>query len=153
MAATCRQATCPRIWLADDDDDFRGLVAEALTSDGYEVVEARDGVELLLLLDRAVEALEARPDVILADVCMPRLSGLGVLEHLKKTSLKPPVLLITGFFPESVAPLAKRLGAFGVLAKPCPMEQLRAAVTTAVWASRSNAAPLVGANQAHGGGR
>jgi len=128
----------PRVWVADDDDDFRALVVETLVADGYTVVEARDGVELLSLLDRAMESPATRPELVITDVRMPRLSGLGVLEYLRRAQVALPVVLMTGFFPESVGVLARRLGAFGVLTKPFLAEDLRSAVRSA---TRTSVAP------------
>jgi two-component system response regulator PilR (NtrC family) len=128
-AAVCRRSATT-VLVADDDDDFRALMVETLTSDGYLVLEARDGVELLSLLDEA-SGSSGWPDIIIADVRMPRLSGLGVLEHLKRAQIRLPVVLITGFVPESVGVLAKRLGAFGVIGKPFAVDALREAVRSA----------------------
>jgi CheY-like chemotaxis protein len=117
--------------VADDDDDFRALVAETLRSDGYTVVEARDGAELLSLLGDSLDDPFTRPDIILTDVLMPKLSGLGVLEELRRARVRLPVLMMTGFAPASVAAVAKRLGAVGVLKKPFDAADLRAAVLNA----------------------
>lgn len=70
--------------VADDDDDLRALVVETLRSDGYTVVEARDGAELLSMLSETLDDPIERPDVVLTDVLMPKLSGLGVLEQLRR---------------------------------------------------------------------
>jgi CheY-like chemotaxis protein len=120
-----------RVFVADDDDELRALVADTLRSDGYTVVEARDGAELLMLLEEAIDDPAARPDLIVSDACMPNLSGLGVLEHLKRAHIVVPVLIMTGFVPLSVGVVAKRLGGLGVLSKPFDADALRAAVAVA----------------------
>jgi two-component system response regulator (stage 0 sporulation protein F) len=117
-----------RVFVADDDDDLRALVVETLRSDGYTVVEARDGEELLALLSDTLADPGARPDIVVADVRMPKLSGLGVLEQLQRARVRLPVLLMTGFAPESVSIVARRLGAVGVLEKPFDVDDLRTAV-------------------------
>jgi CheY-like chemotaxis protein len=117
--------------VADDDDDLRALVVDTLRADGYTVVEARDGAELLALLSDTLGDPIARPDVIITDVLMPKLSGLGVLEELRRARVHMPVLMMTGFAPASVAAVAKRLGAVGVLKKPFDADALRAAVQNA----------------------
>lgn len=119
------------VLVADDDDDLRAVVVETLRADGYTVVEARDGAELLSLLSDTLDDPVSRPDVIITDVLMPRLSGLGVLEELKRARVRLPVLMMTGFAPASVAAVAKRLGAVGVLKKPFNTADLRAALLTA----------------------
>lgn len=117
--------------VADDDDDLRALVAETLRSDGHTVIEARDGAELLAVLSDTLSDPLACPDLILTDVLMPKLSGLGVLEELRRARVRLPVLMMTGFAPSSVAAVAKRLGAVGVLRKPFDADDLRTAVLNA----------------------
>jgi DNA-binding NtrC family response regulator len=117
-----------RVFVADDDDELRAVLVEALRDEGYVVVEARDGIELLTKLSDSMHDPAERPDVVVADVRMPKLSGLGVLEELKRAHVSLPVVLITGFAPHSVAVVAKRLGAVGVLKKPFELDDLRTAV-------------------------
>jgi len=117
--------------VADDDDELRAVVVDALRSDGYSVVEARDGEELLALVADLVGDAATRPDVIVADVRMPKLSGLGVLEELRRTHVRLPVVMMTGFSPDSVEVVARRFGAMGVLRKPFDLDDLRTAVMNA----------------------
>ena len=121
---------CPGtvVVVADDDDDLRSAVAEALRVEGYVVSEARDGAELIEMLDQG----SVLPDVIVADVKMPRLSGFGVLQALGRAHRDVPVVLMTGFFAdEPVSALARRLGAVGVLRKPFDSDDLLTAVCNA----------------------
>jgi len=120
------------IVVADDDDDFRALVAETLRSDGYSVMEARDGLELLTLVGGTSAPDAVRPNVVVTDVEMPGLTGLGLLERLQRARIKLPVVLMTGHFPASIRTLAKELGARLVLAKPFQADELRAAVSSAL---------------------
>jgi CheY-like chemotaxis protein len=121
-----------RVLVADDDDDLRALVVGSLREDGYEVSEAADGVELLTRLEEALdESAPHQPDVVLADVRMPRLSGLGVLEALRRARLSFPVVLMTVIKDDSVHLLARRLGAVGVIHKPLDMDDLRTALVNA----------------------
>jgi CheY-like chemotaxis protein len=120
------------VLVADDDDDMRSLVAETFRSDGYTVIEARDGAELLDRLEHAFDDPRALPDVVVSDVKMPHLSGLGVLNALRRAQLHFPVILMTVLADESVNTVAKRLGAVGVLRKPFDVDDLRTAVMNAV---------------------
>ena len=120
-----------RVLVADDDDALRGVVADALRSDGYVVVEARDGLEGMALLNDSMSDPLTRLDVVVADVRMPNLSGLGMLEQLRHTGVRLPVVMITGFYPNSVEVVAKRLGALGVLRKPFDLDDLRTALMNA----------------------
>ncbi|HEY1690670.1 MAG TPA: response regulator [Polyangiaceae bacterium] len=119
------------VLVADDDDDMRALVAATLRADGYQVLEARDGADLLEQLESAIDDPRARPDVVVTDVMMPKLSGLGVLDAIRRAQLHFPVILMTVLSDRSVFIVAKRLGAVGVLLKPFDVDDLRTAVMNA----------------------
>jgi CheY-like chemotaxis protein len=119
------------ILVADDDEDVRALVAQTLRADGHRVVEACDGAELIERLRDALADLADRPDVVVTDVRMPKLSGLGVLAELRRSHWDLPVVLITVMADESVGTIARRLGAVGVLKKPLDVDNLRTAVVNA----------------------
>ena len=116
------------IFLAEDDDDMRSLISLALRNDGYDVVEAKDGAELLDLLAGASAAPMQRPDIIVTDVLMPCYSGLGVLAALHKSAWNVPVILITARRDEGVVKDALRLGAAAVVHKPFDIDDLRTAI-------------------------
>jgi CheY-like chemotaxis protein len=118
-----------RVFVADDDDAMREAVTVCLRAEGHDVVEARDGAELVDLLQDAVGSL--RPDVVVTDVRMPNLSGLGVLAALQRAKWTVPVLLITALVDESVHTVARRMGAIGVLRKPFETHDLLMAVAKA----------------------
>jgi CheY-like chemotaxis protein len=120
-----------RVLVADDDEEMRAFVTATLQADGCSTVEAHDGEELLDLLRNAVEGTDLRPDVVVADVKMPGLSGFGVLEALRRTKWNLPVVLITVFKDESFRTVAKRLGAAGILHKPFDPDDLVTAVRNA----------------------
>ena len=120
------------VLVADDDEDMRALVADTFRSDGYTVVEARDGAELLHLLEHAFDDPRALPDVVVSNAMMPHLSGLGVLDALRRAHLHFPVILMTVLADDSVHTVARRLGAVGVLHKPFDVDDLRTAVMNAV---------------------
>ena len=119
------------ILVAGDDDDMRALMATTLRADGYVIVEARDGGELLELLRDALEDPRRRPDMVITDIRMPRLSGLGVLQALQRAHVHLPIIVVTAFGDESIHAMAKRLGAVGVLQKPFDVDDLRTAVLNA----------------------
>lgn len=101
-----------RILLVDDDRAFRISTAELLRQDGHEVATAADGPE-------AGERLaEGRVDLLLLDVRMPRIGGLGVLEALRLRGERVPVLMISGFGTIQTAVEALQLGADDFLTKP-----------------------------------
>jgi DNA-binding response OmpR family regulator len=113
--------------VADDDDDMRAAVAEALRMEGYLVSEAYDGAELIAMIDEG----SVTPDIIVADVKMPRLSGFGMLEALHRGHRDVPVVLMTAFSDGPVHAVALQLGAVGVLHKPFDPDDLLTAVCNA----------------------
>ncbi|HBH01377.1 MAG TPA: hypothetical protein DDZ42_05530, partial [Candidatus Rokubacteria bacterium] len=80
-----------RVLVVDDEPEFRQLVAGCLTEEGFEVLEAGDGLEALLQLKRE------RPGVLLLDLRMPRLGGLEVLRRVQALGQSVRVLIVTGF--------------------------------------------------------
>lgn len=119
------------VLVADDDEDMRALVTETLRGDGHHVCEARDGVDLLDRLKEALDDPSRRPLVVVTDVLMPNLSGLGVLAALRRSRWPVPVILMTALEDESVLTVAKRFGAVTVFRKPIDVDDLRTAVLNA----------------------
>jgi len=120
-----------KVLVADDDDDLRALVVEMLQARGVSTCEAHDGAELIDMLDRALDDPSQRPDLLLTDVLMPNLSGLGVLQALRRAQWRLPVVVMTGLTDESVETVALRLGAVRVLHKPIDVDEMMAAVRSA----------------------
>jgi DNA-binding response OmpR family regulator len=120
-----------RVFVADDDDAMREALAATLQTAGHETIEARDGANLLELLEDAVDDPLRRPDVVVADVRMPHLSGLGVVGAVRRAQWNIPVLLITALGDPSVQTVGRRLGAIGILRKPFNMDELLTAVLNA----------------------
>jgi len=123
-----------RVLLAEDDDDLRFLLAGALRKDGYEVLEARDGAELLAQLRGVLPSNTswtastpppAPPDVVVSDVMMPGATGLEVLTAVHRAQIGTPVVLITAFGAPETHAEARRLGAVAVLDKPFELADLR----------------------------
>jgi DNA-binding response OmpR family regulator len=120
----------PRVLLAEDDQEMRTLLVSTLRRDGYEVLEAQDGKELLgLITDQILEA-KGRPgiDLIVSDIRMPGLSGMNILAGLRKVDWATPVLLITAFGDKETHTEAKRMGAVAVFDKPFDLDDFRTAV-------------------------
>lgn len=129
-------ARAPRIAVAEDDDDFRDAVVALFSRDGCLVTSLPDGTSLLRHLARCAED-DLLPDVLILDHLMPGVSGLQICEQLWELDRPMPVVLVTAF-GSAVGRMARRLGA-RVVDKPCPGEQLRAAVFAALadaWAER-----------------
>ena len=111
-----------KILLADDEEDSRTVVAEFLREAGYEVVEAQNGTEALALYKAD------HFEMVLSDLRMPRLSGIGLLKEIRRMDRKPApdVVLFTGQGDMESAIEALRLGAYDFVLKPLNVEELAA---------------------------
>lgn len=120
--------------VADDDPDARELLTSALASDGYLVVEARDGYELLGLLAASVTHAPGHVavDAIVTDVMMPGFSGLDVLTAVQRHLDGIPVLVVTAFGDARVCRIAEALGSVAVLSKPFDLDDLRTTLANAI---------------------
>ena len=113
-----------RILLADDDVDSRGAVAEFLRESGHTVTEAGNGSDALTIYRTG------QFEMVMSDLRMPRLSGIGLLKELRKLDRKPApdVVLFTGQGDMESAIEALRLGAYDFVLKPLNVEELAALV-------------------------
>ena len=110
------------VLIADDDRDLRALLAAFLTGEGFEVLEARDGVEALQTL--AV----ARPDAMLLDIMMPKLGGLRTLEGARAFDPDLRVVVMTAALDNDTLRRALFSGATTVLPKPLQLDDVAAAL-------------------------
>ena len=115
------------VLLAEDDTSLRRMMAAVLAGDGFEVIEAADGLELLGRIEEVfgegVRGLESF--VVVADINMPGLTGMDVLAILRCTFTQTPVVLITAFADREVRREAIELGATALLDKPFSVDALR----------------------------
>lgn len=123
---------CPsRVLLGEDDHDLRLLVSRVLQRDGYEVIEACDGMEILDQLQDALFVPIKMPDVIILDILMPKYSGLSVLTALRRANWFTPVIVMSAIGEETICQKARDLGAVAFFKKPFDMDELRTAVVNA----------------------
>ena len=117
----------PTVLLADDHAIVTDGLAKILKDAGYDVIGAvRDGQQLVEAAQRL------RPDVIITDLSMPRMSGLDVLARLKSEPLESKVIVLTMHHDADLAADAIRGGASGFLLKESAGEELLAAVRHAL---------------------
>jgi two-component system response regulator AtoC len=102
----------PRILVVDDEEGVRTFVAEALESEGVEIVTAADGNEAAGLLDRQAF------DVVISDLKMPGKSGLDLLGKVRGSEPETQVILLTAHGTVETAVQAMKAGAFDYLQKP-----------------------------------
>jgi DNA-binding response OmpR family regulator len=115
------------ILLAEDDSAMRALVAEPLREDGYGVLEARDGAELIRA-SYQFKAAKVPLHLIITDVRLPGFTGIEVLEYLRAAGVEVPVIVMTAFGDDATHAQARALDAVMVLDKPFDVDELRAAV-------------------------
>ena len=115
-----------KILIADDDESGRGGLAALLTMWGYEVQEAVDGKDAL------ERAPSFRPHVVMADMVMPVIDGIGLLKPLAATVPEAAVILLTAHGSIETAVSAMREGAYDYMTKPVDPRRLRVLVEKAV---------------------
>ena len=115
-----------RILVVDDEPLSREGVAEVLADEGYEVAVAADGHEALTVLASFL------PDLVLTDLQMPGVNGLGVLGHVKHVSPTTPVIIFTAHVLIDAQREAQRLGVQDFLNKPLDFEEMLSRVANAL---------------------
>ena len=108
-----------RLLVADDSETVLLMLQRRLEMEGYEVVTATDGVEALERLREGDD-----PDVILLDAMMPNMSGTEVLEEIRSSGSKIPVLMISAHLDAQEPDRMRKLGATDIVPKPFEWEDL-----------------------------
>lgn len=126
------------VLLADDNREFTNLLSEFISEQDDMVVAgvAYNGNEVLSYIEQNSKA----PDVLILDIIMPHLDGLGVLEKLREMNLnpQPKIIMLTAFGQENITQKAVQLGASYYILKPFDMEILTNRIRQLV----SNASPM-----------
>lgn len=109
----------PKVLLVEDDESVRQLVRVTLEMNDFQVVEAKDGLEGLLLLDMH------KPDAVVLDLMMPDVGGERMLAQLRQMpeTKRTAVLIITGK-PEVAPEVMGMVGNENFFAKPFDPEAL-----------------------------
>lgn len=115
-----------KVLLVDDEKEFVVTLAERLGMRGIHTETVFEG-------DGALKKLETyEPDVMVLDLMMPGMSGLTVLEKVKKLYPKIEVILLTGIGSTSEGLTGMRLGAFDYLMKPLQIDELIQKIGSAI---------------------
>ena len=109
------------ILIVDDEKMILNLLSCNLIKEGYNVIEATDGLEAISI------AQEKRPDLILLDVMLPKLDGLSVCKRIKNM-MNIPILMVTAKDDELDKILGLELGADDYITKPFSIRELLARV-------------------------
>lgn len=115
----------PTALIVEDEGRFREFLADVLREMEYAPVGASNAEEGLRL------ARESAPDLVLLDLNLPVVDGIGFLEEFRRTHPKTPVVIITGFGDLGAAKDAIRLGVSDFLTKPCDLGQIERAISKA----------------------
>ena len=106
-----------RVFVVDDDPKIGELFATVLGRDGYATKGFTTAEALLQTVDGG-----AVPDLVLTDLMMPDISGMQLIETLRKRSVAAPVIVMTAHSSVQTAVEAMRIGAFHYLQKPVNLE-------------------------------
>jgi CheY-like chemotaxis protein len=109
-----------RVLLADDEEDVRGVVHAMLETLGYEVIEARDGVEAVEIFQRRA----AEIDLVILDLVMPRLTGEAALRQMRQIAPAVPAILVSGYDESGRIHEIVAAGFGGFLQKPFRRQDL-----------------------------
>lgn len=114
-----------RVAIVDDHEAVRGAVSSLLRSCGYATI-AFDSAESLLQV-----LAPGSFDCIVSDLQMPGMSGLELLEHLRRNGCRMPLIVLTAFPEPAVRERALQSGAAGFLSKPFQADELMRCVARA----------------------
>jgi len=120
-----------RIVIADDNSDFRQMISEYITGeeDMEVVATARDGVE-------AIERVkEVEPDLLILDIIMPHLDGLGVIERLVEAGMDkmPKIIVLSAVGQDRITQRALTCGADYYMVKPFSFDMLASRIREIVF--------------------
>ena len=103
-----------KILVVEDETELREAIASALSSSGYEVLQAENGLEALnLLLDENLT-----PDLIVSDVMMPKMTGPALAKKMKEAGRSEKILFLSGYVDDFLSMNKEALGQHEFLEKP-----------------------------------
>lgn len=111
----------PTILVVEDEESFVEALKVGLKREGFRVEVARDGVQALEMFDIV------KPDVILLDIMLPRMSGIDVCRQLRKKTLTP-IIMVTAKGAEIDTVVGLEVGADDYVTKPYRMRELTARI-------------------------
>ena len=125
------------VLVVDDEPMVREVLAQYLSRDGFEVVEAADGDQAIVVLD------DRRPDLVLLDLMLPKRHGLEVLRYARATT-DVPIILLTALGDEKDRIAGLELGADDYVVKPFSPREVAARVRSVLRRSGGPPAPAIG---------
>lgn len=119
MIQAVMPVTNPTVLVVEDEESFVEALMVGLKREGYRVEVARDGVQALEMFD------VVRPDVILLDVMLPKMSGIDVCRALRKKT-STPIIMVTAKGAEIDTVVGLEVGADDYVTKPYRLRELTA---------------------------
>ncbi|KXL54546.1 chemotaxis protein CheY [Anaerotignum neopropionicum] len=114
-----------KILLVDDASFMRMMIKDALTKNGYsDIYEAADGVEAV------TKFTEIKPDLVIMDITMPNMDGLGALKAIKQIDANANVVMCSAMGQEAMVIEAIKSGAKDFIVKPFKPDRILKTVTT-----------------------
>ena len=110
------------ILIVEDEQNIVDILSFNLSREGYDTLEAYDGVTGLQL------ALEQNPDLVLLDLMLPGMNGFDVCRGIREAGSAVPILMLTAREEEADKVLGLELGADDYITKPFSMRELLARV-------------------------
>ena len=121
----------PKILVVDDEKSMREFLDIVLAKEGYHVVCAGDGEEACQVLEKG------RFDLVITDIRMKTVDGLGVLRKVKEVSPSTVVVLISAFATAETAVEAMKEGAYDYIPKPFKVYDFKRIISEALKSSQS----------------
>ncbi|MGE5850981.1 MAG: response regulator [Candidatus Methylomirabilota bacterium] len=131
----------PRIMVVDDDAESCRALSELLASEGFETMSFESGEEAWA----AIASQQLPPDIVIADVRMPGLDGVALVQRIKARFAAVPVVLVSAFPDEPIWVQGLDAGALDVFPKPIHGASLVRALRKALGAAQKPG-QLVGHN-------
>ena len=111
-----------KILIIEDEENIRELVTYNLKANGYETIEAEDG------LTGITQAYKVKPDLILLDIMLPGKDGYEICRELRQDDIKTPIIMLTAKSEEVDKVLGLEFGADDYVAKPFGIRELLARI-------------------------
>jgi len=115
-----------KVLVVDDEQGMREFLTMLLEKQGHRVITAADGEQALQLV------AEHTPDLVISDLRMPNVDGIGLLAGVRKQHPELPVILVTAYASSDSTIQAMRLGADDYITKPFRIEEIRLVVEKAL---------------------
>ena len=117
-----------KVLIADAGEEYRYLLRDSLNAEGDidVVATAADGAETLELLKKHC------PEVLIMDLVLPRLDGIGVLQRMDETGTAPVCMIVSSFYNDRMIARCAELGAYYFIPKPCDVGALAAQIRQSV---------------------